>query len=183
MAFHPGTSLAKNFRSRIRVTGKGIDREAVVSMNRPFRYGPYALVSDRLFAGKRTPLVDPYRRAKSCTKSSPLCRERDHHGRPAAPFSDSFCRRVAGNPKGAPWLTPCGRRCFIAWRFCWPPPFRQARLRRRSHICHQTQRLPFPHVHLAGSWCLSQEEKNRLIRMRATNSSFLQTAHCRPAGH
>jgi hypothetical protein len=35
---HPGTSNAKKIQSRIRVTGDDIDREVVVSMNRPFRY-------------------------------------------------------------------------------------------------------------------------------------------------
>ncbi len=35
---HLGTSSAKKIQSRIRAKGEGIDREIVVSMNRPFRY-------------------------------------------------------------------------------------------------------------------------------------------------
>lgn len=35
---HPGTQTAKSFKSRVRVTGPQLDREAVISMNRPFRY-------------------------------------------------------------------------------------------------------------------------------------------------
>jgi len=40
-AWHPGTSKAKSFESRLRVLGKNIDREVVVEMNRPFRYKSY----------------------------------------------------------------------------------------------------------------------------------------------
>ncbi|MBN1308223.1 MAG: cytochrome c biogenesis protein ResB [Chitinispirillaceae bacterium] len=36
--WHPGTSKAKSFRSRLRILGKNIDREIVIEMNRPFRY-------------------------------------------------------------------------------------------------------------------------------------------------
>jgi ResB-like family len=35
---HPGTSDARSFKSFVRVQGDGIDRDAVISMNRPFRY-------------------------------------------------------------------------------------------------------------------------------------------------
>jgi len=35
---HPGTTDAKSFKSFIKVTGEGINRDAVISMNRPFRY-------------------------------------------------------------------------------------------------------------------------------------------------
>lgn len=35
---HPGTKTAKSFKSRIHVTGLKLDREVVISMNRPFRY-------------------------------------------------------------------------------------------------------------------------------------------------
>ncbi|MBD3393133.1 MAG: hypothetical protein GF418_13510 [Chitinivibrionales bacterium] len=38
---HPGTSIAKSFESRLRITGEGIDREVAVSMNRPFRHGAF----------------------------------------------------------------------------------------------------------------------------------------------
>ncbi len=36
--WHPGTEKAKRFQSRLHVSGKDIDREAVIEMNRPFRY-------------------------------------------------------------------------------------------------------------------------------------------------
>ncbi len=36
--WHPGTSKAKSFQSRLRIFGKNIDREIVIGMNRPFRY-------------------------------------------------------------------------------------------------------------------------------------------------
>lgn len=39
VAWHPGTSKAKSFKSRLRVLGKNLDREVVVEMNRPFRFG------------------------------------------------------------------------------------------------------------------------------------------------
>ena len=35
---HPGTTSTKKVQSRIHATGEGIDREVVISMNRPFRY-------------------------------------------------------------------------------------------------------------------------------------------------
>jgi hypothetical protein len=35
---HPGTMNTKKVQSRIHATGEGIDREVVISMNRPFRY-------------------------------------------------------------------------------------------------------------------------------------------------
>ncbi len=35
---HPGTQTAKSYSSRIRVSGPELNREAVISMNRPFRY-------------------------------------------------------------------------------------------------------------------------------------------------
>lgn len=35
---HPGTQTAKSFSSRVRISGPDLDREAVISMNRPFRY-------------------------------------------------------------------------------------------------------------------------------------------------
>lgn len=38
---HLGTSSAKKIQSRIRVSGDDIDREVVISMNRPFRYRSY----------------------------------------------------------------------------------------------------------------------------------------------
>jgi hypothetical protein len=38
---HLGTSQAKKIQSRIHVSGEGIDREVIVSMNRPFRYHSY----------------------------------------------------------------------------------------------------------------------------------------------
>ena len=40
---HPGTSNAKSFQSRIRVTGPDLNREAIISMNRPFRYRSWTL--------------------------------------------------------------------------------------------------------------------------------------------
>ncbi|MBN1578314.1 MAG: cytochrome c biogenesis protein ResB [Chitinispirillaceae bacterium] len=36
--WHPGTSKARSFQSRLRMLGKNIDREIVIEMNRPFRY-------------------------------------------------------------------------------------------------------------------------------------------------
>jgi hypothetical protein len=39
--WHPGTSKAKSFKSRVRVLGQNIDREVVIEMNRPFRFGTY----------------------------------------------------------------------------------------------------------------------------------------------
>ena len=36
--WHPGTSKAKRYESRLRVLGKNIDRDIVIEMNRPFRY-------------------------------------------------------------------------------------------------------------------------------------------------
>jgi len=38
---YPGTALARDYESRLRVTGPGIDCEVRVSMNRPFRCGSY----------------------------------------------------------------------------------------------------------------------------------------------
>jgi len=35
---HPGTTDARSFKSFVRIQGDGIDRDAVISMNRPFRY-------------------------------------------------------------------------------------------------------------------------------------------------
>ncbi len=35
---HPGTSIASSFESTVHVSGTGIDRDAVISMNRPLRY-------------------------------------------------------------------------------------------------------------------------------------------------
>jgi hypothetical protein len=35
---YPGTTMARSFESRLYVKGENIDREVVVSMNRPFRY-------------------------------------------------------------------------------------------------------------------------------------------------
>jgi hypothetical protein len=35
---HPGTTDARSFKSFIRIQGDGIDRDAVISMNRPFRH-------------------------------------------------------------------------------------------------------------------------------------------------
>ncbi|MBN2036696.1 MAG: cytochrome c biogenesis protein ResB [Chitinispirillaceae bacterium] len=42
MDMHPGTSMAKRYESRVRMKGEGIDRETVIAMNRPLRYGPYS---------------------------------------------------------------------------------------------------------------------------------------------
>ncbi len=36
-----GTSTARDFRSRLHISGPDVSREVVVSMNRPFRYGSY----------------------------------------------------------------------------------------------------------------------------------------------
>jgi hypothetical protein len=38
---HPGTSNAKKIESHIHVLSEGIDREVVISMNRPFRYNAF----------------------------------------------------------------------------------------------------------------------------------------------
>ncbi|HEX3020009.1 MAG TPA: cytochrome c biogenesis protein ResB, partial [Chitinispirillaceae bacterium] len=35
---HPGTKTAKSYNSRVRVKGPELNREVVISMNRPFRY-------------------------------------------------------------------------------------------------------------------------------------------------
>jgi len=35
---HPGTQTAKSYNSRVRVSGPELNREVVISMNRPFRY-------------------------------------------------------------------------------------------------------------------------------------------------
>jgi len=35
---HPGTTIVRSFDTRLHVKGEAIDREVVVSMNRPFRY-------------------------------------------------------------------------------------------------------------------------------------------------
>jgi cytochrome c biogenesis protein ResB len=35
---HPGTDAPRNFESRVHISGDGIDRNAVVSMNKPFRH-------------------------------------------------------------------------------------------------------------------------------------------------
>ena len=40
---HPGTSDAKSFKSYLKVTGAGLNRDAVISMNRPFRYKSLAI--------------------------------------------------------------------------------------------------------------------------------------------
>lgn len=41
--WHPGTTNARSYKSFLRVLGKNIDREVVVEMNRPFRYGAYTV--------------------------------------------------------------------------------------------------------------------------------------------
>jgi hypothetical protein len=38
---YPGTDKARSFESTIHVSGPDIDRDAVIAMNRPFRYGRY----------------------------------------------------------------------------------------------------------------------------------------------
>jgi hypothetical protein len=40
--WHPGTSNAKSYQSRLRLFGKNIDREVVIEMNRPFRYKSFS---------------------------------------------------------------------------------------------------------------------------------------------
>ncbi len=40
---HPGTMSPADFASRLHVKGPGIDREVVISLNRPFRYRDYTL--------------------------------------------------------------------------------------------------------------------------------------------
>ncbi|MBN1129157.1 MAG: cytochrome c biogenesis protein ResB [Chitinispirillaceae bacterium] len=42
MSVHPGTGTAKSYQSRVRMRGEGIDHETVISMNRPFRLGPFS---------------------------------------------------------------------------------------------------------------------------------------------
>lgn len=39
---HPGTNVPKSFESHLNVTGGDVNREVVVSMNRPFRHGGWA---------------------------------------------------------------------------------------------------------------------------------------------
>jgi hypothetical protein len=46
-----GTGMARDFESRLRVRGPGIDREVVVSMNRPFRYRDYTFYQFSYAAG------------------------------------------------------------------------------------------------------------------------------------
>lgn len=40
---HPGSSAAKSYKSFLKVNGEGIDRDVVISMNRPFRYKSLAI--------------------------------------------------------------------------------------------------------------------------------------------
>ncbi|NLD95288.1 MAG: cytochrome c biogenesis protein ResB [Fibrobacter sp.] len=40
---HPGTSNAKSYKSYLKVNGAGINRDVVISMNRPFRYKSLAI--------------------------------------------------------------------------------------------------------------------------------------------
>ena len=41
--YHPGTTTPADFASRLHVKGPGIDRDALISMNRPFRFRDYTV--------------------------------------------------------------------------------------------------------------------------------------------
>ncbi len=41
--FHPGTTSPADYQSRLHIEGPAIDRDVVISMNRPFRYHDYTL--------------------------------------------------------------------------------------------------------------------------------------------
>jgi cytochrome c biogenesis factor len=43
MQDYPGTQIAKSYESRVHVSGEDIDRDALISMNKPFRYRNMAI--------------------------------------------------------------------------------------------------------------------------------------------
>jgi hypothetical protein len=49
---HPGTTDAKSYESHVSVMGNGLNRDAVISMNRPFRYKSLTLYQNGFMSQK-----------------------------------------------------------------------------------------------------------------------------------
>jgi cytochrome c biogenesis protein ResB len=51
MKYHPGTTAVMDYESHVHVKGEGIDRDVVVSMNKPFRYHDYTFYQSSYQSG------------------------------------------------------------------------------------------------------------------------------------